>query len=159
MKSGVPGQERGVWGSRGGDRGLEFSKWNEVIQLFSCIWLCDPMDCSLPGSSVYGIFQARILEWVAISFSRKSSQPRDWTLVSRIVGRHFAIWATREVQGGEKDKLFFSTFLSLPHIKLFFFKPGANDYTTKQLSLNSKDYITTMHPAWGHVSPSWEPSD
>ena len=62
-------------------------------------------------------------------------------------------------QAGGKDKLFFSTFLSLPHIKLFFFKPGANDYTTKQLSLNSKDYITTMHPAWGHVSPSWEPSD
>ena len=55
------------------------------------------MDCSLPGSSSYGIFQARILEWVAISFSRRSSWPRDWTLVSSIVGRHFTIWATREV--------------------------------------------------------------
>ena len=42
--------------------------------------LCDPMDCSsLPGSSIHGIFQARILEWVAISFSRRSSRPRDWT--------------------------------------------------------------------------------
>ena len=40
---------------------------------------CDPMDCSLPGSSVHGILQARILEWVAISFSRGSSQPRNWT--------------------------------------------------------------------------------
>ena len=47
----------------------------EVAQL--CLTLCDPMDCSLPGSSIHGIFQARILEWVAISFSRGSSQPRD----------------------------------------------------------------------------------
>ena len=56
--------------------------------------LCDPMDCNLPGSSIHGIFQARTLEWVAISFSRRSSRPRDWTRVSRIVGRHFIIWAT-----------------------------------------------------------------
>ena len=48
----------------------------------SCPTLCDPMDCSPPGSSVHGIFQARILEWVAISFSRVSSQPRDQTRVS-----------------------------------------------------------------------------
>ena len=55
----------------------------------SCLTLCDPMDCSRPGSSVYGIYQARILEWVAISFSRESSQPRDWTLVSCIAGGFF----------------------------------------------------------------------
>ena len=48
---------------------------SEVAQ--SCPTLCDPMDCSPPGSSVHGIFQARVLEWVAISFSRGSSQPRD----------------------------------------------------------------------------------
>ena len=48
---------------------------SEVAQ--SCPTLCDPMDCSLPGFSVLGIFQARILEWVAISFSRGSSQPKD----------------------------------------------------------------------------------
>ena len=48
---------------------------SEVTQ--SCPTLCDPMDCSLPGSSVHGIFQARVLKWVAISFSRGSSQPRD----------------------------------------------------------------------------------
>jgi len=47
----------------------------EVAQ--SCPTLCDPVDCSLPGSSVHGILQARILEWIAISFSRGSSQPRD----------------------------------------------------------------------------------
>ena len=55
------------------------------------------MNCSLPRSSIHGIFQARVLEWVAISFSRGSSWPRDWTLVSCIVGRCFTIWATREV--------------------------------------------------------------
>ena len=54
------------------------------------------MDCSPPGSSIHGIFQARVLEWVAISFSRGSSWPRDWTQVSRVAGRHFTIWATRE---------------------------------------------------------------
>ena len=51
-----------------------------VIQLLvaqSCPTLCEPMDCSPPGSSVHGIVQARILEWVAVSFSRGSSQPRD----------------------------------------------------------------------------------
>ena len=47
------------------------------------------MDHNLPGSSVHGIFQARVLEWVAISFSRGSSQPRDRTRVSSIAGRHF----------------------------------------------------------------------
>ena len=54
------------------------------------------MDCRLPGSSVRGILQASVLEWVAISFSRGSSWPRDRTRVSHIVGRHFTIWATRE---------------------------------------------------------------
>ena len=48
----------------------------------SCLILCDPMDCSPPGSSVHGILQARILEWVAISFFRGSSQSRNWTQVS-----------------------------------------------------------------------------
>ena len=55
----------------------------------SCPTLWDPMDCSPPGSSVHGILQARILGWVAISFSRGSSQPRDRTQVSCIVGRCF----------------------------------------------------------------------
>ena len=57
---------------------------------------CNPMDCSLPGSSVPAIHQVRILEWVAISFSRGSSWPRDQTWVSCIAGRFFIIWATRE---------------------------------------------------------------
>ena len=73
---------------------------SEVAQ--SCPTLCDPMDCSLPGSSVHGILQARILEWVAISFSRGSSWPRDRTQVSCIAVRRFNLWATREAQKRNK---------------------------------------------------------
>ena len=62
----------------------------------SCPTLCNPTDCSLSGSSVHGIFQARILMWVAIPFSRRSSWPRDRTWVSHIAGRFFTVWATRE---------------------------------------------------------------
>ena len=69
-----------------------------IVKSLSRAWLCDPMDYSLPRSSVHGIFQARVLEWAAISFSRGSSWPRDRTWVSRIVGRCLTIWATREVQ-------------------------------------------------------------
>ena len=58
--------------------------------------LCDPMDCSLPDSSIHGIFHARILEWVAISFLRESPWPRNPTRVSCVAGRCFTIWATRE---------------------------------------------------------------
>ena len=61
----------------------------------SCLTLCDLMDCSPPGSSVHGILQARILEWVAVSFSRGSSQPRDRTQVSWIAG---GFWASRVAQ-------------------------------------------------------------
>ena len=75
--------------------GWSKAKQSEVSQL--CPTLCDPMDCSLPCSSIHGIFQARVLEWVAISFSRGSSWPRDWTWVFRAVGRRFTFWATREV--------------------------------------------------------------
>ena len=61
--------------------------------LQSCPTLCDPMDCGPPGSSVHGILQARILKWVAISFSRRSSWPRNQTRVSCIAGRFFTNWA------------------------------------------------------------------
>ena len=59
---------------------------------------CNPMDCSLPGCSVHGILQAKILEWVTFPFSRGSSQPRGQTQVSCIAGKFFTIWATREGQ-------------------------------------------------------------
>ena len=69
-----------------------FPKW-------SCSAMPDslqPKDCSPPGSSVHGLFQARVLEWVAISFSRGSTWPRDRTWVSHVAVRLFTIWATRE---------------------------------------------------------------
>ena len=67
-----------------------------VTQL--CPSLCNPVDCSLPGTSVHGILQTRILEWVAISFSRGPSRPRDQPWVSCIASRFFTICATRETQ-------------------------------------------------------------
>ena len=69
----------------------------KVLVVQSCPTLCDPMDCSLLGSSVHGILQTRILEWVAIPFSRVSSQPRDRTQVSHVAGRLFTIWATSRI--------------------------------------------------------------
>ena len=71
-------------------------RWGEVLVTQSCLTLCKPMDCSPPGSSIYGILQARILEWVAIPFSRGSSWTRDQTWVSCTAGRFFTIWATRQ---------------------------------------------------------------
>ena len=65
-------------------------KWK--CQLLSCVRLCDHMDCSLPGSSVHGILWARILEWVAIPFSKGSSQPRGQTRVYCITGRFFTVF-------------------------------------------------------------------
>ena len=62
-----------------------------VLVAQSCPALCDPMDCSPPGFSVLEIFQARMLEWVAISFCRGSSQTRDQTQVFRIAGRFFTV--------------------------------------------------------------------
>ena len=71
-----------------------------VVYYISCLVmsdpLCDPMNYGLPLSSVHGILQATILEWVAIPFSRGSSQPRDRTWVFCIAGRFFTIWAAME---------------------------------------------------------------
>ena len=85
--------------------------WSEVPQY--CPALCNPMDCSLSGSSVHEIFQARILERVAISFSSGSSQPRDRTQVSRIVGRcfyHLRHQLPRARVGSENGELLFSGY-------------------------------------------------
>ena len=75
---------RCLWGLLDLTKMTRCGNTSEVAQ--SCPTLCNPMDCSLPGSSFHGIFKARVLEWVAISFSRASSRPRDWTQVSC---RHF----------------------------------------------------------------------
>ena len=70
-----------------------------LVQLLvaqSCPTLCDPIHCSPPGSSVHGLLQARIVEWVPFPFFRRYSQLREWTWVSCIAGRFFTMWATRE---------------------------------------------------------------
>ena len=69
----------------------------KVLVTQSCLTLCDPVDCWLPDSSVHGILQARILEWVAIPFSWGSFWPRDWNWVSHIAGRFFTICATKDM--------------------------------------------------------------
>ena len=71
------------------------------VKPLSRVRLCDPMDCSLPGSSIHGILQARVLEWVAISFSRGSSQPRDRTQVSCTAGRRSTVRATSHSWGSK----------------------------------------------------------
>ena len=98
------------------------SSWTNgmLLPLQSCPTLCDPMDCSLSGSSIHGIFQARVLEWVAISFSRGSSWPRYQTQVSwgswpagaffttELPGYPYVYWT--------HYKLFFS-FFNVDHLK------------------------------------------
>ena len=73
-----------------------------------CLPLCDPMDYSPPGSSVHGIFQARILKWVAMPSSRASSQPRDWTHVSYVscIGR-WVLYQTSEPVSVARSQLYF----------------------------------------------------
>ena len=68
----------------------------KVLVAQSCPTLCGPMDCILPGSSVHGILQARILEWVTIPFSRGSSHTKNQTWVFHIAGRFFTLQVTRE---------------------------------------------------------------
>ena len=85
-----------------------FERGNIVLAIFdlcvyccsvaqSCLTLCDPMECSPPGSSVHGIFQARTLEWFAISSSRGSSWPRNWNQVSCIGRWILYLWVTQKV--------------------------------------------------------------
>ena len=110
-------QTFGLCGRRWGWDDLREQQVSEVAQL--CPTVCNPMNCSLPGSSVHGIFQARILEWVAISFSRGSSQPRDRTLVFHIVGRCFIIWATRGTLLSQKSNKFESVLVRWMNLELY----------------------------------------
>ena len=80
-----------------------------VLVTQSCPTLCDPMDYSQAGSCVHGILQARILEWVAISFSRRSSQPRDQTWLSHNTSRFFTIWTGKESQDWKR-----AVFIPIP---------------------------------------------
>ena len=80
----------------------DFESQREAAQ--SCPPLYDPMDCNPPGFSILEISQARVLEWVVISFSRGSSPPRDRTWVSLIAGKLFTVWATREAKASTRSR-------------------------------------------------------
>ena len=86
----------------------------------SCLTLCDPMNCSPPGSCVHGILQARILDWVAISFSKGSSQPRDQTWLSSIADRFFTVWATKEASSTNKEWIYKGCMKHLPLAHKFY---------------------------------------
>ena len=105
FKQHVSKQPTCYWRNQKGNKNFSRNKWqwkydyskpikseSESEAAQSCLTLCHRMDCSLPGFSVHGIFQARILEWVAISFSRGSSRPGDWTRVSCTVGKCQNLW-------------------------------------------------------------------
>ena len=121
--------------------------WNRIIRGEACVraclvaqscpTLCDPVDCSPPGSSAHGILQARILEGVAISFSRGSSRPRDPTQVSCIAGRHFNLWATREAQGNAKECSNYLAIALISHtskVMLKILQARLQQYVSRELS-------------------------
>ena len=111
--------------------------------------------CSLPGSSVHGISQGRILEWVAVYLSRGSSRPRDRTHVSCIAGRFFTVWATREALGtglhsrkwavGEWAKLrLYLQLLPITHITTWA-PPPVRSAVTLHFHRNSHPTVTVSH--------------
>ena len=103
---------------------------------------CDPKDCSLPGSSLYEILQARILERVAIPSSRGSSWPRDWTWVSGIADRSFAASAAREAQ---ISYTYISSLLSLPPYSSTFHPSRWSQSTELKLPVLSGSFPPAIH--------------
>ena len=100
------------WNPKAFCTSLKFSlKWSEIVQ--SCPTLGNPMDCNLPGSSIHGIFQARVLEWVSIFFSRGILLTQGSNPVSRIAVRLFTVWATREAP--KAPEILFRKLFSIIH--------------------------------------------
>ena len=118
---------------------------SEVAQ--SCSTLCGPMDCSLPGSFVHRIFQARVLEWVAVSFPRGSSPPRDRTRGSHIAGRHFTIWATWETLNNILSNWLYNTYDSITRLT------SGPSSMWQRISLHLKrksvQYVSFVIPGYG----------
>ena len=122
-------------------------KERKKVKLFSRVRLCDPMDCSPTGSSVHGIFQARIEQWVAISFSRGSSQPMDRTQVSHTAGRRFTLWASREAQASVgPGKL--CKWMSEPWDSLEAHRPGVGNGSPAQPGLTMQEGGVVCQEEW-----------
>ena len=121
----------------------------------SCPTLCNPMDCSPPCSSVHVIFQARILEWVAISFSRGSSRPRDWTHVSCTGRRILYHWATWEALGstGKPISLPFSRFWRVLAYFGLGFPAMASAYPSLSQHSSTPPLLTPYHPPPSYKVP------
>ena len=107
------------------------------------------MDCSLLGSSIHGILQARVLEWVAISFSRGSSWPRDRTWVSHIAGRCFTIWATREA-----TQAWYLTTLWVLCVSHHFPRLSVSSFQCLSVSSSWSTWLSSQSPNW---LESWVP--
>ena len=123
-----------------------------VAQL--CPTICIPMDCSSPGSSVHKILQARILEWVAIPFSRGTFQPRDQTCIA---GRFFTIWASSEAPGALywipiSEKQIISILHGIKHMRAW---AHAHTHTHKLLRLMVLLIRWVVLPVWTHLAGTW----
>ena len=119
-----------------------------AVELLSCLTLCDPMDYSLPGFSLLGIFQARILEWVAISFSKGFSWPRDGSRVSCIAGRFFTIWAKKSTIPPFKNKT--CNYYTTQHLCSWATIP--ENWTLRE-NLYMNIYSTFIHIIWNWKQP------
>ena len=118
------------------------------------------MDYSLPGSCIHGILQARVLEWVAISFSRRSSWPSDLTQVSQIAGRRFTVWTTSEVESAIGIHISPPFWTSLPspspsHLSTLIQRPCLSF-----LSLTADSYwLSILHMVMSVSTYSFQTSD
>ena len=123
----------------------------------SCPTLCNPKDCSPPGSSVHGILQARILEWVAIPFSRGSSSSRDWTQVSCIAGRFFTIYTAVQILWARESKVLWVNF-RVPFKSIFhhiFARENATKAASMMLLILNYQNFHLLHMA-SLISRTWQ---
>ena len=111
-----------------------------------CPTLCNPMDCILPGSSLHGILQARILEWVSISFSRGPSQPRDWTCISCIGRQILCHWSHLGSMTNHKY-LLNKQISEWKIIELHFWLYFSSVNSVQQISFN-KSSLTFSYYSW-----------
>ena len=127
--------------------------------LQSCLTLCDPVDCSSPGSSVHGNLQARILKWLAVPSSRGYSRSRDWTWVSHVscTCRRVLLY-THSLKGAKADMFYYLTFSFSKKKKSCIFKFWAAPCSMWDLSSPTRDQ--THRPCIGRQSLNlWEVPD
>ena len=123
-----------------------------VAQL--CMTLCNPKDCSPPGSSVLGILYAKILEWVAILFSSVSTWPRDRTQVSCIAGRFFTIWAAKKALSKTTSKIVWEIIVR-KRVKAFTIDCGENN-CHRNFSRELSEAFVHLHIKFSVMNIQWE---